>query len=127
MLAICEEFAKDNNIQFSTNKDPSKSKTKVMFMGPHHNQRTQKPLPLLLDGKPLPWVERVDHLGHVFTSNGQMEQDIEEKLAQFIDGSSKIRECFKFAHPGGQVSAIEKYCSSMYGSSLWCLKSKSVH
>ena len=40
MLEICEEFAKENNISFSTNHDPNKSKSKALFMGANHDQRT---------------------------------------------------------------------------------------
>ena len=77
------------------------------------------PEPLTLCGKKLPWVERALHLGHVLTTNGTMEQDGREKLAEFIDNTVKVRETFSFAHPVEKITAIEKYCSSAYGSSLW--------
>ena len=32
MLEICEAFRSQNNIQFSTNKDPSKSKSKALYV-----------------------------------------------------------------------------------------------
>ena len=46
-----------------------------------------------------------------------MVQDTQEKRAQFIDTSVKIRECFHFAHPAEQILAVEKY------SNLWDLGS----
>ena len=49
-----------------------------------------------------------------------------EKQTQFIENTSKIRENFKFAHPGDQVIAIERHCTAMYGSSLWDLRGKCV-
>ena len=52
-----------------------------------------------------------------------MAQDAREKRAQFIDTSVKIRECFHFAHPAEQILAVEKYCTSAYGSNLWDLGS----
>ena len=32
MLEICEQYAKHNNIQFSTDNDPAKSKSKALYM-----------------------------------------------------------------------------------------------
>ena len=50
-----------------------------------------------------------------------MRQDCRERRAQFIDTSSRIREAFSFAHPVEQILAVEKYCTAVYGSSLWDL------
>ena len=76
--------------------------------------------------KELPWVDRCSHLGNTLTSDGQMSQDCKEKRASFIDGSVKIREMFNFAHPSEIITAIEKYCSSWYGSNVWRFESASV-
>ena len=46
-----------------------------------------------------------------------------ENQAQFIDSSVKIREGFGFAHPAEQITAVQKYCTAVYGSSLWDLGS----
>ena len=35
----------------------------------------------------------------------------------------KIREGFSFAHPVEQRTAVEKYCTTVYGSCLWNLDS----
>ena len=75
---------------------------------------------MFLFGRPLPWVERADHLGIALHESGQLTQDCREKRAQFIDKSAKIRETFKFAHPAEQIFAVEKYCSSgLHGANLW--------
>ena len=83
-----------------------------------------RPAPLQLCGSPLPWVVRAEHLGHALHQDGTMRQDCREKRAQFIDTSSKIREAFSFAHPTEQMVAVEKYCTSVYGSNLWELSGK---
>ena len=52
-----------------------------------------------------------------------MKQDCKAKRAEFIDNSVKVRELFSFAHPHEQIAAIQKYCTSAYGSNLWNLDS----
>ena len=63
MLGICEEWAKDSNVLFSTDLNPKKSKSKIIYMC---GQRTSlaKPAPILLNGSALPYVPTASHLGH---------------------------------------------------------------
>ena len=79
----------------------------------------QKPAPLLLCDRALPWVARAEHLGHVLSEDGTMCQDAREKRARFIDSSVKTRETFALAYPEEQLQAFFKYCSSIYGSNLY--------
>ena len=124
MLQVCEEFAAKSNILFSTDPDPKKSKSKALYVVGPRGAALTRPAPLQLCGSPLPWVERAEHLGHSLHQDGTMRQDCREKRAQFIDTSSKIREAFHFAHPIEQILAVEKYCTAVYGSSLWDLSGK---
>ena len=124
MLRTCETYAEENNIKFSTHEDPSHSKSKVLYVVGPRGAALRRPEPLLLCGRPLPWVERAEHLGHAIHQDGTMSQDCREKRAQLIDGSAKIREEFGFAHPAEQITAVAKYCSAAYGSNLWNLGSK---
>ena len=59
MLQICEKYANDHNLKFSTDPNPQKCKTKcIAFL------RKKKDLPgLQLCGNNLPWVESGKHLG----------------------------------------------------------------
>ena len=91
MLQICEEFAKEYNISFSTDNDPAKSKSKAIYMIGQGRRNLAKPVNLNLCGKELPWVDRAEHLGHALHSDGTMRQDIKEKRTQFIDTAVKIR------------------------------------
>ena len=125
LLSLCEKFAEENNIMFSTHNDPAKSRSKAMFMTGRISQDSL-PSPLILCGKKLPWVSRCQHLGHTFTSDGSLDQDCKEKRAAFIDAAVKTREMFNFAHPKEKTSAIEKYCTTFYGSNLWRLDSTGV-
>ena len=123
MLRTCENFTNASNIKFSTNEDPKKSKSKALYVVGPRGAALRRPLPLQLCGRPLPWVERAEHLGHALHQDGTMVQDSKEKRAQYIDNSVKIREGFSFAHPSEQITATEKYCTAAYGSNLWDLGS----
>ena len=90
------------------------------------DKNVSPPSSLSLCGKVLPWVTKANHLGHKICADNQMDQDISEKLAQYINDCSRVRETFSFAHPLEQIRATEKYCSSLYGSPLWRLDSEAT-
>ena len=59
MLKICEDYAETHNLRFSTDKNPTKCKTKCMAF-----LLKGRPLPQInLCGNPLPWVSSRKHLG----------------------------------------------------------------
>ena len=68
MLATCERFAAKNNLQFSTDPDPSKSNSKCMFVS-EKQKKLVKPVPLTLYGKELPCVASATHFGHELQSS----------------------------------------------------------
>ena len=125
MLALCEAWAKANNVQFSTDQDPKKSKSKVIFMCGHKTNVT-RPVPLSLCGKELPYVQTATHLGHELHESGTMEYDTRVKRAKFISNCLDIRETFKFASPVEILKAMKLYNCSFYGSNLWDLDSSSA-
>ena len=86
----------------------------------------ESPVPLVLCGAPLPYVESCEHLGHLLTTDGSMDSDCRRRRGEFIDSSVKIREVFSFAYPGEIITAIEKHCCSFYGSNLYDLRSPAV-
>ena len=76
---------------------------------------------VLLYGKPLPWVDQVDHLGQSIHSSGNQEIDCRQARAKYCEISSEILRMFEFAHPLEKLTAINVYCNSWYGSMLWDL------
>ena len=64
MLDTCQRFALKYNLQFSTDPNPDKSKTKCIFVCGRAMAK-EKPVNLVLDGKVLPWVESAVYLDHV--------------------------------------------------------------
>ena len=86
-----------------------------------NNKNMVKPVPLMLGGRELPWVETATHLGHELHESGNMEHDAKVKRAEFIDKSVETRGTFKFASPVEVLHALKVYCSSFYGCMLWDL------
>ena len=66
------------------------------------------------------------HLGHLFTNQGDMEDDVKNKRAKMIKDTMEIQDQLKELHPREQLYMIQKYCSDYYGSSLWKLSGAGV-
>jgi hypothetical protein len=120
MLKACEDFGTRNNLLFSTDPDASKSKTKCVFISGRKKQ--DKPAPLMLYGRELPFVRTATHLGNELSEDGTMDMDNKEKTAAFITKSLEVREQFSFAHPMEVLRAVKIYCCDHYGSMLWDLQ-----
>ena len=110
---------------FSTDPNPEKSKTKCIFVC-GRSRNLQKPAPLFLDGKVLPWVESAAHLGNVIHESGTMDKDAKLKRASFIRESTELRETFGFASPSEVLRSVKLYAGSHYGSMLWQFQSESA-
>ena len=81
MLSICEKYANDHNLKFSTDPNPNKSKTKCMAY-----LLKERELPKLeLCGNKLPWVNRGKHLGMRIDSikDNILAKDAVEKRARY--------------------------------------------
>ena len=115
------EYGKKLNLVFSTDPNPSKSKSKAIYMTGTQLKHLPKPVPLQLYGKELPWVRHATHLGHEMHEDATMDFDCKCKRGKFIESSLSIRETFKFAKPAQVLKAVQTYCCDMYGSMLWNL------
>ena len=120
MLYEVEMFAAEASIEFSTDPDPKKSKSKCIFVT-GNKRNVEKPAPLKLCGRELPYVKEADHLGNIITENGDMDKDAAIKRAAFVQSSVQIREQFKFAAPADIIKALKVHSNSFYGSNLWDL------
>ena len=122
MINTCSQFARKHNLTFSTHDNPTKSKTKCMVF-----QRRKKDLrKLRLNGKDLPWVTSVKHLGSTITNNFEckMIQDLLEKRAIYVSKNNELAQEFFFAHPSTKVWVNNVYNTSFYSSPLWDIFSK---
>ena len=121
MIKICEDFGAKNNLKFSTDDNPAKSKTKCILMCGPKIRNPVYPAPLLLYQKQLPWVSHATHLGHELSQDCTMNMDTKMKRASFISSSTDIREMFSFALPAQVLSAVSIYSAHFYGSMIWDL------
>ena len=122
MLLLCEKYASCHNMVYSTDPNPTKSKTKCMyFCGLKKN--VIYPVPVKLNGEDLPWVTTADHLGHTFHQSCSMQHDIRIKRAKYIDKTTELRNSLSWAHPCQIMKAGDIYAGDHYGSNLWLLNS----
>ena len=116
MLETCEIYAAKHNLHFLTDPDPKKSKSKSIFMtGTRMRNKSN------LYGVDLPWVANATHLGHELHQDTNLDFDCKCKRGRFIQGSTSIRETFKFAEPAQILQAVKLYCCDFYGSMMWDL------
>ena len=67
---------------FSTDSDPTKSKTKCAYVcGAKKN--LPRPAPITLCGRELPWVTSATHLSHELHESGSMDYDAVVKRATY--------------------------------------------
>ena len=86
MLKVCEKYAEDHNLKFSTDVNPNKSKTKCMAY--LHKERELRNL--TLRGNKLPWVKNGKHLGMRIDAikDNILTRDIIEKRARYINSNN---------------------------------------
>ena len=123
MLDHAAAFGLRNNLEFSCDPDPAKTKSKAIYMI-GKDTRLRKPVNLQPYGKPLPWVSHGTHLGHEFHEDGTMNLDAKMKRGSFIGRSLKVRDAFGFAAPTQVLGSVKVFASDLYGGMLWRLDSQ---
>ena len=125
MLGICEKYANEHGLKFSTDKDPKKSKTKCLaFL-----QVDRVIKPVVLCDTQLLWVTSCKHLGNTIVSAKGRDirsQDVKNKRAAFIGKNNDIIQEFHFAHPRTRAEINRIQNSHFYVSVLWNLSSNEV-
>ena len=120
LINICNDFASNRNLKFGTHENPSKSKTKCIVFS-KRACNLDSLAPIVLDGKNLPWVTKVNHLGCLLETDNKMKADIANKRGKFIGKVNSILQEFHYSKPETLLKLICTYASSCYGSSLWDL------
>ena len=125
MVSICERFARIRRLKFSTNPNPAKSKTKCIIFS--KVKRCQVNIaPVILNGDPLPWVEKVKHLGNIMEQSNTMKRDCLIKRGKLIGKVNSLLQELHFVAPTIKMKLLNIYVTSFYGSSLWDLYSPEV-
>ena len=127
MLKICEEYAKEYSMKYSTDPDPKKSKTKCL-----HFTKKKKDIPkVILNNDPLPWVPKADHLGNTLSVNLNTSPvsvdascDLLQKRAIFFDRVHQHIQRYGYCDPRLVCELIKIFGTSFYGSVLWQLDCK---
>ena len=120
MVNICQDFASSKNLQFSTNENPKKSKTKCLVFSKKAIERGNIE-PIKLAGVPLPWVSQVKHLGNMLQQDNSMKVDMCQKRGKFIGKMQSLFQEFSYVDPSTFMRIISIFNTSFYGSSLWYL------
>ena len=119
MLKVCETYAETHNLKFSTNENPSKSKTKCMA----YLFKERKLRDMVLCGNKLPWVDKGKHLGMRIDAkvNNLLTKDIMEKRAQYIQSCNELVQEFSYTCSRTKAFINRVFNSHVYGSVLWNL------
>ena len=86
MVNICKYLAGNHSLTFSTNPHAEKSKTKFIYSQG-----------ILFTGTPLPWVEKLKHLGNILQNENSVERDAGAKRGQFIGKIHSLNQDLYFS------------------------------
>ena len=77
------KFAKEMNLKFSTNSIPDMSKMKYVLLSKVKGLKNSL-APIILNDDPLPWEDKVKHLGNILESDHSIRADCLLKHRKFI-------------------------------------------
>ena len=126
MVNICESWAKTHNMQFSTNQDVEKSKTKCIIFS-KKKVDTKNISKIMLNGTPLPYVDSCKHLGMNLFCDNTFDKDCDIKRSKFIGKVHSINQELYFASSDVLLKLLNVYCTSFFGSNCWNLFSKNCN
>ena len=116
MVSICQQHAQDNNLVFSTDPDPRKSKTMCMAF----NCSTRDQLaPVKLNDENLPWVAKAKHIGNYLHQDGTTDLDLRVKKGMFIQTAMELNQEFQTLPASLKMRLNLLYNSHFSGSSIW--------
>lgn len=117
MIDLTNEYLISLGLSISVNfANPLKSKTRCIAFGLKHD-----PLPVKLNGIPLPWCDTYEHLGHVLYKDGTLKLDCDLKRRSFNGQFHALCQEIKSQKPIVFLKLINIYLSHFYGSNLWYL------
>jgi len=110
MLAICDEFAEEFNVQFNS--------TKSVVIVLKTSAATRPSPPLFLAGSPIPYSENAIHLGSHIGSNAH-RLNIQKAISDLYSQINMLVSNYSHCHFDTLCSLFKTFCSSFYGCMLW--------
>ena len=112
LLKICDRFAKDNYVIFST------AKTVCMRILPKGIKLNNCPSVYLGDER-LEFVDTFDYLGHTISIDFNDDMDMKKEMRKLCyRGNSLVRK-FRFCSDDVKCTLFRSFCYSLYCASLW--------
>ena len=112
LVAVCENFAKDNYITFSVNKS-------VVTCILPKNLKLRNIPSVYLGGSKLVYVESFNYLGHTITTKFTDDEDIKKEMRKLCARGNTLIRKFKFCQSTTKCNLFRTYCYSLYCSALW--------
>ena len=120
MVDICQKHAVENNLVFSTDPDPKKSKTMCIAF----NCSTKDHLaPIQLGSDNLPWVKKAKHIGNYLHEDGTTDLDVRVKKGIFIQTAMELGQEYHSLPADHKMRLNMLYNSHFSSSSIWKFES----
>ena len=120
MVDLCQKHAVENNLLFSTDKDPLKSKTMCIAFNCHSKEQLSN---VVLDNNVLPWVTKAKHIGNYLHEDGSTCYDLNIKRGIFIQTALEINQEFSSLPANIRMRLNNLYNSHFSGSCIWKFES----
>ena len=121
MVNLCQKHAEDNNLVFSTDTDPKKSKTMCIAFNSSNKELLA---PVKLNGDNLPWVSQAKHIGNFLFEDGTTDLDLRVKKGMFIHSAMELNQEFSYLPAAFRMRLNLLYNSHFSGSSIWKFESE---
>jgi hypothetical protein len=122
-LAICEDYADEYCICFNA------AKSKCLVILPNCRRSSVKEFDsciFYVANKPIEHVKSFLHLGHLFTSEFNDDEDIINGRSNFVRYTNNSLCYFRKLHSFVQYKLFHAYCTSLYGCELWLLNNYNI-
>ena len=120
LIDQCFLYGQDHNISFNTTKTVCMAVSKKGGMA----QRCEPCL--YLGSERILCVDKHKYLGYIMSNDTSDNEDIQRQIRSLYVSANILRRKFYCCSDYIKIMLFKSYCSSMYGSSLWCHFSKSV-
>ena len=123
MVDLCQQHAAENNLVFSTDVDPRKSKTMCIAFNCSNREQLA---PVQLNGDDLPWVSKAKHIGNWLNEDGSTDLDLRVKKGIFIQTAMELNQEFSSLPASIRMRLNMLYNSHFSGSNIWKLESEAA-